>query len=266
MCPSLLIRKPMDGEITTNRSFARATSRWTRTVALSAAVGCAMSAAVIVLSVVLIPVDACLVGADIGYEDTGETEWIITRFSAPSKLFIRSTRRQPPSSDGGFAIPVHNCSSLVPNWSDLHQPSADFQNRQVGLETRIVEARGFPFICCWMEYALHGNGSLEAFGGVLTPFRVDYDPVDPWPLNAAVPLRPLWGQMLLNVVFWSVTSALGVRVYRRIRAAMRDHRRKVRESRGICGYCGHAIAPGCRKICPECGLEYSSSSSPILRK
>lgn len=218
--------------------------------------------ATVVVSVFTVTSDAICCGRSpgfdryTGYVSDGLSEWIVVRRDAPSKVLVESFRKRPPSGEGGFGVPVSDPMLLVPSWADLRNPTSEFAALESGVEHRRVEARGWPWVCMLMEYYVEDDGVARVAGGIFMPFRIDHDPRDPWPFNAAVPLRPIWNRALLNILFWGAAGACFCFVCRRIVSARRISRLLACESRGNCGNCGYVKEPHQGRICSECGCEY----------
>lgn len=195
----------------------------------------------------------------IGYSNNGDVEWLVSVFRSPGKVLVRSTLRQPPSTNGGYATSVPHPYDIIPRWSGL-TGDHDFAGVP-GIEGRTLDARGWPLVCMRMEYARTEQG-WHVVDGLLTSFRNDFDPRDPWPLAAAIPLRPMWGRCVANTVFWAALIFVGMWIRTFVVTASR-------RARSACAACGYPAVRRC-SACPECGAAYSCNISdendPIVDK
>jgi hypothetical protein len=66
----------------------------------------------------------------------------------------------------------------------------------------------------------------------------------PWALS--LPLRPLWGGLALNTLFYASLFALPLIVW-----PLARRRRRIRKGR--CPACGYDLAATAEPVCPECG-------------
>jgi hypothetical protein len=70
--------------------------------------------------------------------------------------------------------------------------------------------------------------------------------------STIVPFEPIWGGMLVDVIFYAGLTWLAVR-------GPWETRRRWREIRGRCGVCGHAWGNDARPTCAQCGADVAGA-------
>ncbi len=143
----------------------------------------------------------------------------------------------------------------VPKWTLLDRLSPEQASGQVRVVMRTAMATGLPLPCLAMEVHRLYADVVQWFpsppqphaDGIPTPLR--------WPSKNSpvaltdprrLPLRPLWGGLAVNAIFWAVV-AFGIA---RLARALRE---RARSRRGLCRRCAHPLANLAQ--CPECGAQ-----------
>ena len=143
--------------------------------------------------------------------------------------------------------------ALLPHWTGLREPSADYAAGNLVSEYRIVDVRGWPLPALWMEFraplapgalTVHGGLRVEGlpFGSDVLGGRSRYGSTSP----KALPLRPRWPGLVLNTLIYAVV--LGV-----LLAPAWQLRQTLRRRRGHCPACGYDLHAAAGEVCPECG-------------
>jgi hypothetical protein len=117
-----------------------------------------------------------------------------------------------------------------PRYADLHVPREPFASAAATREDRVIEARGWPLPAFWGEVKLR--------------------PEDRAVTDRALPLRPIWFNLLLDAAMLGAALWLG-------RLALTRPARFLAEStrarRGACIRCGYDLQFDLKHGCPECG-------------
>jgi hypothetical protein len=120
-------------------------------------------------------------------------------------------------------------------------------------DTRLfAEARGWPFLafCCEFRWERDsaGKARLASVDGILIPWGGDTQLT-----RRALPYRPIWRGVAINILAWAAILALVSFVPGAIRRSLR---RRV----GRCPRCGYDVTDSAITGCPECGWNRSRIS------
>jgi len=159
---------------------------------------------------------------------------------------VANSRAERASRQAGprFAHVVY--SDNPPPWGTFGREHPPPENL-IGSDT----AYGWPLPCMWYQvvgqkyfFLLEGNTEYGDFiygawflGGQLDSVSHDY---------TAIPLRPMWKPLLVNVGFYALIWWLLLFAPGRLRRALR-------RQRGACPQCGYALRGELAQGCPECG-------------
>ncbi|MCW5777129.1 MAG: hypothetical protein KIS87_11885 [Phycisphaeraceae bacterium] len=201
------------------------------------------------------------------YPDSGEGAgfMVVNRYAMPGRALYESAvwpHPNPwPDLEHGDPVPER----FVSLWA---RPAVLPWGRSVpwpGVDSRVVQARGWPWPAVWCEFRTEQSATPEGrydwyrvrpVGGIaLTSTTFPGGRDWPHPFPAVLPLRPAWPGLLGNCALYSAAWAMLLLP----RPLIRWNRRR----RGRCECCGydlHGLPDGVP--CPECG----SSSAPAARQ
>lgn len=186
----------------------------------------------------------------------GYEHWLVAGFALPGYREITSAWYDPgivPYNDRR-AFRDDDPAELLPAWCDGFNPSD--AGTSGGRHVRIAHGWGWPFVALWYEEAADVNA-----GG--TPFAPQTGPAIPIGFVDRVtathtvrvprflPVRPIWGGLLLNTLIFAIAWAL-------LLVAMfvggSRLRRRWRLKRGRCPACRYDLSGTQHEACPECGI------------
>lgn len=135
----------------------------------------------------------------------------------------------------------------LPRWADLPEPKTlgSWPNNHY----EIVQAHGWPMRALSFRFSNTGGVKVNAVSGpIIGGIGLLVDSSGAWYQPRALPLRPIWPGLVVDLFAWWVIWGFVLFGIGRIRAW-----RRVRK--GLCGGCGYDLrgTPGDR--CPECGTE-----------
>jgi hypothetical protein len=119
---------------------------------------------------------------------------------------------------------------LTPTYGRLGVPRASFSSGAEAIETRVIEARGWPLPALWGEVKLSR--------------------ADPAVSARALPLRPIWHHLVVDAAL--LAAALGA-IWLVLTRPVRFIKESARARRGACIRCGYDLQFDLKQGCPECG-------------
>lgn len=185
--------------------------------------------------------------------------WSAEPASPPSRLARAHARHMPGNTRTWWSIQVptnfgflsgftdvQNLDSETPRWVDAFLPDEKLATLERLKREQIVEAAGWPFLAfCGGVEVDESSQTVKPEWSILPWGPRPGDDLDDVRL---VPLWPVWGGLLFNVilyswVFWIVISSLWW------------VRRIVRQHFGRCVHCGYDLRgrTASSRACPECG-------------
>jgi hypothetical protein len=178
----------------------------------------------------------------------GRTQWHVTVHTRPGREMVEwhEYGRAPSDPNDPPDIPSESDDPpLLPSWLPERDPIAQLSTESS--RDRVFMAVGFPCLVAWCTvgeqswYADMGNIS-RASGALVV--GIESPPLPP----RLLPLRPLWGGIVLNTFFYTSLSALLLWLYLWFG-------RQRRLMRGFCPRCRYDLRGNFSCPCTECGWD-----------
>jgi hypothetical protein len=182
-------------------------------------------------------------------DEKNDTQWAVSASAS-------SWYGQGPASGNNASV-----AAIVPSWSGLQVPTADWIAKRTKDETRVIDARGWPMVALWGEAdpakmttaGVATSSTAVAYTSSFIPSgaTIAYTGVSTPPTDVVVfPWHPVWIGFAVNTVlyaiFWGGLLAL-------ILLPRRFFIEVSRLRRGCCVACGYDIGYDFPRGCPECG-------------
>lgn len=203
--------------------------------------------------------------------DKGETQWARK---------VQASSTYASYSSGVVASNSGDPKLLVPAWSGLHARLKSAEESGANREERLVDARGWPFLCMKSErdaltmpagatvsqQQVFTGGLATGSGRALTGFQqVSSTMVVTTPSGTSgptpIPASPIWSGLLAGGAFWGVILA---GAWAALVVPRRFFREVSRFRRGGCVQCGYDLGYDFLNGCPECGWRRDAANRSRL--